>query len=137
MSITQKKDGQKSTFAKMALLSAVGSVALLSGCVMDDTDLSASTRSGMVLVVDTQTGCQYLAKNRDITPRLTESKKLFCGSTQTAEELEGADRGHISVDYGTGCEYISVSYGYGLTPRLDKNGEASCNPALKRTAKLR
>lgn len=104
---------------------------------MDDTNLSASTRYGMVLTVDTQTGCQYLAKNRDITTRLTEGKKLFCGSTQTAEELEGADRGHISTDYSTGCEHISVSYGYGLTSSLDKNREASCNPALKRAPKIR
>ena len=49
------------------------------GVGMDDTDVSATKRSGMRLHTDALTGCQYLAANGGgITPRLDASGKHIC-----------------------------------------------------------
>ena len=42
----------------------------------DDTD--GEKRSGMKLLIDAKTGCQYLGYNSGITPRLNNNGKQIC-----------------------------------------------------------
>ena len=42
----------------------------------DDTD--GEKRSGMKVLVDAKTGCQYLGYNSGITPRLDDEGKQIC-----------------------------------------------------------
>ena len=48
-----------------------------SGFNKDDTD--GEKRSGMKPLIDARTGCQYLASNGGITPRLDKNGKQICG----------------------------------------------------------
>ncbi len=44
----------------------------------DDTDGNGE-RSGMMPLIDHKTGCQYLSRGSDLTPRLDRDGKPMCG----------------------------------------------------------
>lgn len=46
--------------------------------VKDDSDQSSWSRSGMDVMTDARTGCQYLGKGSGITPRLDTAGNQIC-----------------------------------------------------------
>ena len=59
----------------LALVSLVGC-----GGMKDDTDPSDGV-SGLGLYTDHLTGCQYLTRGRNLTPRMNAEGKQVCNST--------------------------------------------------------
>jgi hypothetical protein len=121
----------KSKFHLLAAACVVGTSLMLGGCARDDTD-SVENRSGMWLYVDVETGCQYVARTHQISPRYKSSKDLFCGATDGASYLKdsGAEEVTIKTDFGTGCQYVTGASGRTITPRLNKEGEPMCKQEL-------
>lgn len=62
------------------IVAVIGLASLVFGLGRDDTD-PADGRSGMSLLTDAGTGCQYLARSGGLTPRLDASgKQMGCRS---------------------------------------------------------
>lgn len=74
----------KTAFFGMAAIATITIAAeWISPTPVDDTDLSARTRSGFRLKMDFGTGCQYLVTSAgSITPRLDKAGHAMCGGSQ-------------------------------------------------------
>jgi hypothetical protein len=62
----------------------------LAGCNMDSTDNHIEgKRSGMSLLIDHGTGCQYLSVGRSLTPRIASDGKTHMGCRDAAPARGG------------------------------------------------
>jgi hypothetical protein len=105
------------------------SVLLACSPVPDDTDSSPNMRSKMTLLIDHDTGCQYLYRQGQVALRMDSDGTSFCGKPLT--HLDGSKHTTISIDFGTGCQYVSYGF-HGLMPRLDAKSVHICDAKLKR-----
>lgn len=78
------------------------------------------------VILDKDTGCQYLAISGAIVPRLTEHGGSFCGKEATPDVMLSALKAQIILDTGTGCTYVYHQDFKGATPQLDRNAMPVC-----------
>lgn len=78
------------------------------------------------VILDRDTGCQYLAISGAIVPRLTEQGGSFCGKEPSPDVVLSALKAQIILDTGTGCTYIYHENFKGATPKLDRNAMPAC-----------
>jgi hypothetical protein len=126
-----------SKFALLVTTLAAGVALVGCGGKYDTTD-NGQIRSGFVISVDAENGCQYLSRAGHaagdgfaITPRMDIDKKQICGVDHV--DYSASKKLAVMLDFGTGCEYVSAdSFTRATpTPRLAPNGEQICTPKPK------
>lgn len=98
------------------------SVILLSSLVWAGPPQSTAFR----VILDRDTGCQYLAISGAILPRLNEHGGSFCGKEPNPDVSLSALKAQIILDTGTGCTYVYHQDFKGATPQLDRNAMPVC-----------